>query len=314
MRVSIALCTYNGQAHLQEQLASLMRQSRRPNEIVIGDDGSTDGTLELIRGFDFGTLDVKVLEGRVGGPTENFQRTMLACTGDLIFLCDQDDIWHPQKIERMVAAFSRDVSLVFCNARLVDEHLRPMNRTLWDSIGFEPAEGDRFLSQPEEALVFRTVAFGLTMAYRSGVNEYLAPVPRPFGHDNFTAILAASMGDVALVNSELVDYRQHVRQVSGGSNSFSRRLRRKNTSLVPDSNSYRACMARLAQIPSSHRSAHHGSLVRALKEKADHLEFRESLTDEASGRVVDVAFEFMSGRYSVYSNGWKSALRDLLGV
>ena len=99
--VSIALCTYNGERFLDAQLTSLAEQSHRPDEVVICDDDSSDGTLGIIQAFaDTAPFKVRVFRNSQNlGYVKNFEKAVSLCQGDVIFMCDQDDVWHPEKIE-----------------------------------------------------------------------------------------------------------------------------------------------------------------------------------------------------------------------
>ena len=118
-RVSIALATYNGEPFLMEQLESLAQQTLLPAELVVSDDGSTDKTIEIVREFAaHAPFDVVVLEhGARLNYRLNFRRAAKHCSGDLIAFCDQDDVWVPNKLERMVRVFSDSkVQLAYHNA------------------------------------------------------------------------------------------------------------------------------------------------------------------------------------------------------
>lgn len=110
MRVSIALASYNGAEFIGAQLDSLAAQTRRPDEVIISDDGSSDRTLEIVREFsNHSGIDVRILpRGPRLGFCRNFERAILACIGDIIFLSDQDDVWFPEKIEMVTGEFRRD--------------------------------------------------------------------------------------------------------------------------------------------------------------------------------------------------------------
>src|SRR5437588_7313199 len=106
-RISIAMCTYNGARFLREQLDSFAAQSRLPDEVVICDDGSTDGTADIVRTFASGApfpVHFHVNEPRLG-ITRNFERAAGLCTGSIIFFSDQDDVWLPDKLDRFAEAF-----------------------------------------------------------------------------------------------------------------------------------------------------------------------------------------------------------------
>jgi glycosyltransferase involved in cell wall biosynthesis len=102
-RISIALCSFNGSAYLAKQLESLVLQNRLPDEIVICDDASTDGSGEMIREFakSAGVPVILHIHPMNVGTTANFQSAIEKCSGDWIALCDQDDIWLPGKLARI---------------------------------------------------------------------------------------------------------------------------------------------------------------------------------------------------------------------
>src|SRR5574344_1421651 len=127
MRISIAMCTYNGGRFLAEQLDSLLQQHRRPDQVVVCDDGSTDNTLELLADFSnrAQAMGVAVLvhpNPRNLGYVRNFEQALALCDGDLVFLCDQDDIWHREKLQRYAQQFIARPALMLLHsdARLVD--------------------------------------------------------------------------------------------------------------------------------------------------------------------------------------------------
>src|ERR1700751_1590888 len=96
MRVSIALAVYNGERFIAEQLESLANQTRLPDELIVSDDASTDQTVELIREFAArASFPVRLLLNDENvGCTRNFDRALRECNGDIIFLCDHDDVWY----------------------------------------------------------------------------------------------------------------------------------------------------------------------------------------------------------------------------
>ena len=92
--VSVALCTYNGERFLQEQLDSIAMQTWTPDEVVVGDDGSSDSTLEILERWKQSVpFSVRIERNeRNLGFAKNFESTLSRCTGDVVFLCDQDDV------------------------------------------------------------------------------------------------------------------------------------------------------------------------------------------------------------------------------
>lgn len=313
LSVSIALCTYNGERFLSEQLETLVNQTVLPEEVVIADDGSRDATLSIAEKFaQIAPFRVQVLTGRVGGPTQNFERALSAASGDVVLFCDQDDLWYPDKVEEFVSRFQSNPGLicVFCDARLVDERGRHLGATLWDTIGFGETERRRLLAGSYgSSLLKSTIAFGLTMGLHKRLVAHISPIPMPFGHDNFCALIASAMGEFDLIEKPLLDYRQHSSQVSGAGRLKSKRP--TAVTIVPNSLSYSLAQERINSLPARSRGPYYESVRTMVEEKSKHLEFRENLPKQES-RFRSVYREWSEGRYEAYSNGWLSVVKDLL--
>jgi glycosyltransferase involved in cell wall biosynthesis len=127
------MATYNGAKYIGEQLESFLIQSRQPDEVIISDDCSTDGTWEIINSFSASApFEVIVLRNtRNLGYSANFNSALTRTTGDLVFLSDQDDVWFPHKIEHMVSfAENNSDALLFMNdAALTDGNLNDVGLT-----------------------------------------------------------------------------------------------------------------------------------------------------------------------------------------
>ena len=143
MKFSVALATYNGARYLPAQLASLAAQTVMPGELVACDDGSTDGTVAVLERFaSDAPFPVRLFRNPVNlGSTANFAQAVGLCTGDGIFLCDQDDLWHPHKLARFAAAFDADpaVGLVASDLELIDAGGQDLGRRVWGELPFPPA-------------------------------------------------------------------------------------------------------------------------------------------------------------------------------
>src|SRR5687767_13263616 len=120
--VSIALATFNGQRFLAEQLDSLLRQTYSNLEIIISDDGSTDATVNIVASYAAAYPHIFVYRNTgEKGVASNFQHAIRQCKGDLIAFCDQDDIWLPGKIEKLVKEIG-DASLIYHDSLLINEN------------------------------------------------------------------------------------------------------------------------------------------------------------------------------------------------
>ena len=204
LSTSIALCTYNGERFLQAQLDSLLAQTQRPDQIVIRDDVSTDRTLDILRAFvpvaeALGiAVDLQV-NAVNSGYRLNFDGALRACTGEVIFLCDHDDVWHADKVSRFCAEFDArpDLLALHCDAELIDGDGKALGKRLFRSLGIGERElrrmhqGDAF-----NLLLKRSMVTGAAMAIRRSVLAHALPIPASGGvHDGGIATIAAMSGD-----------------------------------------------------------------------------------------------------------------------
>lgn len=222
MKISIAMCTYNGAAYVAEQLESLARQTRLPDELVVCDDNSSDETLEIVEDFARrAAFPIRVYRNpRNLRVIKNFERAISLCQGDIIALCDQDDVWLPEKLahfEREFAA-SSEVGLVFCDLEAVDEDLRPLGFRAWQSGWVEFEENERRLFDEGKALnvlLTRNVITGAAMAFRANLRPLLLPLPNIGNevlHDYWIGLMTASVARIKPINDTLVKYRIHTAQ------------------------------------------------------------------------------------------------------
>src|SRR5580698_474723 len=172
MRVSVALCTFNGERYLLEQLESIARQTRLPDELVVCDDGSNDGTTAIVGRFSerarFNT-SLCVNLTRLG-VAQNFARAFSLCRGDLIVPCDQDDVWEPEKLAVLEASFGEDPQrlLAFHDLTLVTQDGKIAGGTQWRRLNFGPAQQAKIQAgEAFEQLLRFNVVTGAAMAFRS---------------------------------------------------------------------------------------------------------------------------------------------------
>ena len=124
--ISIAMTTYNGAQFVQAQLRSILEQTRQPDEIIICDDGSRDDTVNIIRHVmeTSGTDRIRLVENEENlGYIRNFYKAISLTKGDYIFLADQDDIWHREKLEKSLAIMERTGAAAICTRSLDMEAL-----------------------------------------------------------------------------------------------------------------------------------------------------------------------------------------------
>ena len=326
MKISVAMCTYDGERFLREQLASIAAQERAPDELVVCDDRSRDRSVEIVEEFARRApfpVRLHVNEENLGS-TKNFERAVGLCAGELIALSDQDDVWLPSKLGRIEERFRAEpgAGLVFTDAEVVDEHLRPLGYRLWESVGFDAAHqrlvrGGRAL----DVLLPGWTVTGATLAFRSAYKNLVLEIPDDLAliHDGWIALMIASVAEVSFIEEPLVKYRQHSRQQIGARE----RKAAGDASVVAEvreafgrRNSYGEMIetARRAHRRLGERRDAYGSdeALAKLEARIKHLSARANLPGGRLGRARCVLRELLSRRYHLYSNGVYSAVKDLL--
>jgi glycosyltransferase involved in cell wall biosynthesis len=183
--VSVALCTFNGQRFLGEQLSSLAAQSRLPDELVIRDDQSKDLTLQVVREFARkAPFQVRIVDSDAHlGVAAAFSALSTFCTSDVIFYCDQDDVWDRRKIEKSVGVLNDGQWwAVASDAELVNERLDSLGGTFWSNswLGKQPAVGEALFSR---LLLQGNIVAGMSLAVRREFALAHLPPPSPWLHD-----------------------------------------------------------------------------------------------------------------------------------
>ena len=232
MRISVALATYQGERFLEQQLESIRNQSLLPSELVVGDDGSSDGTASVVAEFARGApfpVSLQVHSTRVGS-ARNFESVIAECSGDAIALSDQDDLWQPTKLEALARALSApsEPGLVFSDGELVDQHAVSLGISCWDSIGLSrqqrrAIDGDRaFPTFVRRQRRFGGTVPGATLAFRARYRPLVLPFPdflpasaKGLLHDSWITLLVSAVAPVVSIPESLVLYRQHDAQQIG---------------------------------------------------------------------------------------------------
>lgn len=215
--ISIALATYNGRKYLEAQLRSLAAQTLSPAELRIADDGSSDGTLEIIRKFErTAPFPVHVTRNAKRlGYRANFVHLAETCTSELIAFCDQDDIWDPAKLDTIRQRFEdRDVLLVYHNGTLIDETGTRIG-TLFEprAMKFRPLAIGPWTIVPGHALAIRRTLLRFGPLHARSIDPYSPDEVMP--HDLWYLFWASVLGDIVYTPEHLAQYRQHRDNASG---------------------------------------------------------------------------------------------------
>lgn len=313
--ISVALCTFNGEKYLTEQLLSISRQNRLPDELVVSDDNSSDETWRILKSFALNaSFPVRLsINNENLGTTKNFERAICACSEEIIVLCDQDDLWHPQKLEKIDYQFcnSAEVGLVFSDADLVDRNNRQLGTTLWSGIRFTAREQVMFSVKPIDVLLKHYVVTGATMAFRAKYRELCLPIPHAWIHDAWIALIISSFAKVGVISDTLLSYRQHpAQQIGVMKKDLVSRIKVSKTTTCWD---YRAEAQRYSEaLNVLTKNGARGEVLFKTREKVEHIRNRAALPKSLLFRIPSVASELFSGRYHRYSRGLFSVATDLL--
>ncbi len=323
--VSVAMCTYNGAKYLAEQLESIARQSHPVDELVVCDDRSTDGTIAVLKKFAADApfpVNIHINEENLGS-TRNFDKCLGLCQGEILVLCDQDDVWAQDKVQRQVdyLAAHPGHEAVFSNAYLIDDQGQRLDHMLWDNFGFNSERQAKWKSGKAKDLLFESyIVTGATLAVRKRALSYLSPFPvhlNPYIHDAWMALVLSLNDKIGFISDPLLSYRVHASQQVGFGQKLEpvtlkdRWKRNRDKKIGPirqRAQLLKALIAALEQVEGVSSS----SLTR-LKELQVHFQTRASLPENRLGRLKPAISELVQGRYAFSSrHWWLPFLGDLL--
>lgn len=204
MRASVCIATYNGADYIGEQLASILTQIGPDDEVLVGDDGSTDSTLSILARFSDPRISVLCNPSNLGH-VGNFQSLISKAAGDIIFLSDQDDRWTPDKYRTIIDHFVANP-----DAQVFHHSLLKMDER-GNLIEQEPVP---IASWRKEHLLLaqmvKSYVFGCCLAFRADLKDILLPFPRSvYAHDHWIAMTAGVVGGFYHHDAPLLHYRIH---------------------------------------------------------------------------------------------------------
>jgi glycosyltransferase involved in cell wall biosynthesis len=239
--VAILLATYNGEQYLVQQIDSIVSQSYQEWVLYVSDDGSTDGTMDIIDDYQDTLGDrLKVIShSPYGSHAVNFLRGFAAIDADYLMACDQDDVWFEDKVAVSVRAMQTEEArtgvekplLGFTDLVVTDEKLKELSGSLYSFEGTSPA--CRRFGQ----LLLQSVASGNTMIVNRALNALLATCDEYediVGHDEWASLVATGTGgEIFYIDQPTLYYRQHVSNVAGASDWGSAKTVREKVQSSP---------------------------------------------------------------------------------
>lgn len=205
MKVSVCMATYNGARYVREQVASILDQLGADDELVISDDGSSDGTLARVQAIPDRRIVFVANASRLGY-VRNFERALSLARGDLIFLSDQDDVWVPGKLARIKEVFMHDPQLAMVH------HERELIDAEGASLGPGPVLGEGVRAGWGFALRegVKATVWGCALAMRRQALDLMLPFPTSvYAHDHWAIAIGALAGGIQFLPERLIRHRLH---------------------------------------------------------------------------------------------------------
>jgi glycosyltransferase involved in cell wall biosynthesis len=318
--IEVLVCTYNGADFIVEQLQSILTQTTRVDQISIYDDRSSDDTVLRIQEFlkRLSLDDQRLFRVEINatnlGYVRNFSRAIARSTGDILLLCDQDDVWEPDKVADLLALFGKhDVDMVFSDGTLIDHTGRQLgSETILRSYGLTDELIAAFRSRAFELLLKRNYVPGAAAAIRRDAAQNALPVPGEMPHDYWLAIWCSLNKGVIATAKPLYRYRQHQKNVIGGMGPCNPLYvwlgiwRQPHTPRQRELRIWSAVTTRLANTP-------YGAKLDAAREKLDWLSRVVSPDRSTWLRAREILTSAFNGNYRRYSAG-NSWMRDIVSL
>ncbi len=217
MKVEILLASYQGARFIREQIDSILRQSDDRWHLTVSDDGSTDGTTDILDAYvrQYPDRISRVRSGqRFGNARDHFFWLIRQCGAAYMMTCDQDDVWYPEKVGKTLDALCQAEEkhgvqtpiLVFADQRPTDAQLNPLAPSL---LRYQNQFFDSF---DYRSLLIQNVVTGCAMGFNRALAEMASRCTdsqQVIMHDWWMAVVAARFGQVVYIDQPLSDYRQH---------------------------------------------------------------------------------------------------------
>ncbi len=215
MKKSVLLAAYNGEKYIAEQLASILPQLSAGDELLVSDDSAISATFLAVEPF-MDDCRVKYLRGPQKGVDANKQFLLEQCSGDVAFLCDQDDVWLPEKVEKVMREIESGAACVLHDAYLTDAQLNKSGETL-----FKIRNAKKGIIRN----IIKNAYTGACMALTREAFEAALPFPSDIPmHDQWLGLMAEKTGKVVFLNEPLILWRRNEGSMTGGKTSLKQKI------------------------------------------------------------------------------------------
>lgn len=205
--ISVCVAAFNGEKYIEEQILSVLRNLDSQDEIIISDDGSSDRTRRIVDDLAEKDRRIRIIDGPRKGLIKNFENAIVHSKGDIIFLCDQDDVWKDNKVKTVLDIFGNtDCTLVMHDACIVDSNLRILGCSFFE---FKKCKKGYWRNLIKNSYI------GCCMAFKRSILDYAIPFPDNIPmHDQWIGLLSERVGKVEFCNEQLLLYRRHSNNAS----------------------------------------------------------------------------------------------------
>jgi glycosyltransferase involved in cell wall biosynthesis len=222
-KISVALCTYNGEKYIEKQINSILNQTILVDEIVVCDDCSSDKTITILNSFKEQFPSVFRIYSNQENlrSNKNFEKAISLCTGDLIFLSDQDDLWKREKVAKTIVAFNSNPSAegIFSDANFINENDTEIHKemSLWESVCFFKEHNGVNINLYESLISIGNFLTGATLCIKREALQFCIPFQTidTFIHDEWLAYVLSKRNTLFFSNEKLISYRLHSNQQLG---------------------------------------------------------------------------------------------------
>ncbi len=199
---SVCMATYNGEKYLKEQIESILANLKQEDELLVSDDGSADDTWEILCQYRKKDPRIRLLHGPGTGVIANFESVVRRAGGDILFLADQDDVWEPDKIDRVLACFQKTgCSVVVHDADMMDAEGRKTMPSFFEWRGSGPGAARN---------IVKNSYIGCCMAFRRKLLGRILPIPKNIEmHDQWIGVWGDLCGGSFFLDEALIHYRRH---------------------------------------------------------------------------------------------------------
>lgn len=215
--ISVVIAAYNGGKYIGAQLDSVLSQLSDGDEVVISDDLPEGDTFAAVQEYLDTDKRVRYIKGPGKGVIKNFENAVSAAGGDYIFLCDQDDVWLPGKVDAVMKAFQNGAAVVMHDAKITDADLNVTEKSFFDLMGTKKGIVKN---------IIKNTYIGCCMAFSANLRPYILPFPDDIPmHDQWIGLIGEKYGEVALIKEPYILYRRHGATVTGGSTTLKQKIK-----------------------------------------------------------------------------------------